>query len=163
MENPNHREIEPADTFSVEIDVSIEVEAELNQNGTISEVQDIFQGALNCGLIFSMSNASDFSPKTKGTTVTPLINRSKKLKLIYFIKTLFFSLEVNIKGTLRLTRESDSTYIIANATIPTTPSICPASLSISQFNEVCSNGLYSCDPTLLDNYFLNYTNTLVSN
>ena len=49
-----------------------------------------------------------------------------------------------------------------NFEITTSTTSCPASI-LTQFEEVCPNGVYLCDLTLIDDYLLNYTMTLVSN
>ena len=53
-------------------------------------------------------------------------------------------------------------YTRETTKITTTTSSCSASL-LTHFEEVCPNGLYWCNSTLLDDYLLNYTKTLVSN
>ena len=67
--------------FDVAFNVQIEVEVELNQMGTLDEVEEMFQDKLhNCDLIFKWSWVDSFSTKTNdlNNTETPLNNGSKK-------------------------------------------------------------------------------------
>ena len=100
------------DMFDVSLEVQIEVVVELDwfvdlwslsQMSTVPYVQEIFQGALNsCDRIFSFSYVWDFLSQT------PIIDRSEKLKFIYFIRTiiLFYSgkstIKIDLEKTCRL-------------------------------------------------------------
>ena len=82
----------------------------------------------------------------------------KNKNLSTLLKLYFYSLAEVVRTNLYLSRQRDHRRRPKTTTTPA----CPASL-LTQFDDVCPYGTYLCDPTILDDYLLNYTIVVVSN